>query len=425
MKKILLRLIIPFALAFITVSLYSQDKVTPVKVSVPLQKYLSDVAKGNLGYISEQFNVSIAEAGLKAAKVFPDPEVSATYSDNEDSRLHMGKGLETGLSYSVNTGNKRGAGIALAKSNLKLEESALLAYFQNLKADAALSYYSACMGEKMLYLEKETYQRMSELSKADSIRFKDGEILEIDAMQSALEAKTQLNRVLQSEAELKNILVNLSVIIGKTPSDTLYVPSDSFPQESQIFILPDLIQTALKNRSDLQVAICKKEVSEKTVNLLRANRAFEFNVEGGYAHNAVSTNNIAPAPAYNSYSLGISIPLKFSSLNRGEVLAAKYAVEQNELVSKAVEQQIVSEVTQAYNLYMSKENQLEHYRQGWIENAEAILKGRIYLYQRGECGLVDVLNAQHSYIDLRKEYIETLFEYSSALIDLKHSAAVE
>ncbi len=394
------------------------------QVTVSLAEYLSKVSKENLGYIAEQFNVSIAEAQLKAAKVFPDPEISVNYSNNEDNKLMMGQGLETSISYPVSLGNKRGANISLAKSQKELVQSTLEAYFQNLRADATLSYFATMKQQQIFLLQEDTYRRMQELANADSIRLKSGAITEIDALQTSLEAKAQLNQVSQSKAEMQNALVNLSLLQGKALHDTVCLTSGDFPLAKHNFVLSELIETAIKNRADIQIAIKNREISEKTVRLLKANRAFEFSLEAGYSYNAIVKNEIAPAPAFNSYRAGIAIPLKFSNFNKGELQAARYAVNQSETVYREVELQITSEVTQAYNLYLAKQKQIEQFQQGLVANAEKILQGRIYSYQRGESGLIEVLNAQRTYNDLRKDYYETLKDYSSVLVELERSAAI-
>jgi cobalt-zinc-cadmium efflux system outer membrane protein len=401
-----------------------QQDIIQVSIPITLTEYLSNVAKGNLGYTAGRYNVSIAEAGLKAAKVFPDPEIAVVYTNNEDQTLQMGQSIETALSYPVNMGNKRGAAIAVARSQFELAEAMLEAHFQHLKADAT-KYFFAAMKEQQIYqLHVDTYQSLKRLAEADSIRFAKGEITEIDALQSALEAKTQLNQVSQSGAEMHNMLINLSLLQGKALPDTLYIPSGQFLQLQKTYNLSELIQVALHNRADMQVAIKSKNVSDKTVRLKRANRAFEFSLEAGYAHNSIVENEIAPAPAHNSYSGGLSIPLKFSSLNKGDLQAARFAAGQYEIASREAELQITAEVVQAYHIFKAREKQLDHYRQGWVENAEKILKGRIYLYQRGECGLLDVLNAQRTYYDLRKEYYDTLYEFTAAWIELERAAAL-
>jgi cobalt-zinc-cadmium efflux system outer membrane protein len=59
-----------------------------------------------------------------------------------------------------------------------------------------------------------------------------------------------------------------------------------------------------------------------------------------------------------------------------------------------------------------------------LSDAEKILQGRIYSYQHGESGLIEVLNAQRTYVELNRDYIEALYDYTSALIDLEWAAAI-
>jgi cobalt-zinc-cadmium efflux system outer membrane protein len=421
MKKISTIYLTVFLLVISVKAFSQQEKNIPLTLS----QYLENVSKGNLGYIAGQFNVSIAEANLRAAHAFADPEVSAGYSNNEDQTLMMGQSIETGISYPVNLGNKRKAGINLAHSKMELEQSVLGSYLQNLKADASLSYYSALKQLYIYRLQQDSYERSKELARADSIRLKAGEIMELDAMQSSLDARAQLNQVLQYESEMHNALVNLLRMQGKTLNDTIFVPSEDFPLAKQNFSLAELIQRALQNRADLQAAVMNHEVSEKNLRLIKANRSPEINLEAGYSHSMIVRNDIAPAPAFNSYNAGISIPLKFSNINRGEVRSAKYEIAQSETIRKDVENQIVNEVTIAYNNFVAKEKQMENFRHDLVENAGKILTGRTYLYQRGECSLLDVLNARKTYNELKKEYYETLYEYTSALIELKRSEAID
>lgn len=394
------------------------------QLPLSLSDYLSRVSKGNLGYIAEQFNVSIAEAQLKAAKVFPDPEISIVYSNNEDKTMLMGQGINAGVSYPFSLGNKRGANVSLAKSQKELAQSALDAYFQNMRAEATISYFAAIRQKNLFRLQTDIYNRLRKLAEADSLRLKVGAINATDALQTTLEARSQKNQVYQAEADFQASLTQLAQLQGKISSDTLLLPSGDFPLQQKVFNLSNLIQSALERRSDLQVAIRNKEVSEKQLRLIRANRAFEFNLNAGYAHSAVVKNEIAPAPAFNSYSAGITIPLKFSGLNRGELQAAKSVVSQSETVFRDTQLQITSEVTQAWFAFKALEKQLHHYQTGLVDDAAKILEARTYAYQRGETGLIELLNAQHTFIDLQVEYYDTLFKYTEALVSLEKAAGI-
>ncbi len=403
----------------------AQDNGSQQKIPITLDSYLSNVTKGNLELIANQFNVSIAEAELKAAKVFADPEISIEYSNSEDWSLQMGKSISAGLSYPISLGNKRKASIDVAQTRLELEQYMLEAWLQNLKADASLAYYSGLRDLNIYKLQEDSYNRIQQLAKADSIRFIAGDINEIDAIRSSLEARAQLYELKRTESELTNTLLSLSRLQGKLSEDTLYIPSDEFNLIKRDLTLSELINNALKNRADLNVAIKSNELSEKQLRLIKAQRAPELSLEVGYSHNSVVLNELAPAPEHNSYTAGIVIPLKFSTLNRGEVRAAKLSVEQSQKSKQDVENSIITEIAQAYNTYTAMEKQIEDYSLDLIKSAEKILEGRIYLYQKGETGLIDVLEAQRTYNEMKTQYYQIMYDYTAAIIELKRQQAIE
>ena len=408
-----------------SINILAQEKENQKQIPISLSNYLSNVTKGNLELIANQFNVSIAEAELEAARVFADPEIAVEYANSEDWSLQMGQGISTGISYPFSLGNKRKASIGVAKTRMELEQSVLDAWLQNLKADASLSYYAGLRDFHIYQLQEDTYNRLLQLAKADSLRFIAGEINEIDAIRSGLEARAQLYELKRTRSELTNSLLNLSRLQGKLPGDTLYMPSDEFPVLKQDLVLAELIENALKNRADLNIAIKTNELSEKQLRLLKAQRALEFSLEAGYSHNSIVKNEIAPAPEHNSYTAGIVIPLKFSNINKGEIKAATLATEQSAKIRQDVENSIITEVTQAYNVFTAMDKQIENYSRDLIATAEKILKGRTFLYNKGETSLIDVLEAQRTYNEMKAQYYEIMYDYVSAIIEMKRSQAIE
>ncbi len=391
---------------------------------VSLSGFLRGVLKGNLGYIAEQFNVDIAKAEMKASRVFPDPELSVIYANNEDKKLQMGQSVEAGISYPVNAGNKRKAGINLARSQFELSELILESYFRNLLADAALSYFAGIRDREIYTLRVNMLKQVQELAQADSLRNVAGEISNLDALQSSLEARSFRSTVYESYAEMKNTFVNLMILQGKNLADTLDLPSDTFNITRDDFNLSDLLDSAVLKRFDLMAAIKKQEISEKNLNLLKAERSFEFSIEAGYSYNSIVRNEIAPAPAFNGISAGISVPMKFSNINRGQVKAAEMAISQNAVLSRESELEIRTEVVRAFNKYTAQRQKIRHFNLGLIGDAQRILTGKIFSYQKGETNLIEVINAQRTYIGLQLDYIDALFEFTASLIELERAAGI-
>ncbi|MEG0163004.1 MAG: TolC family protein, partial [Mucinivorans sp.] len=68
--------------------------------------------------------------------------------------------------------------------------------------------------------------------------------------------------------------------------------------------------------------------------------------------------------------------------------------------------------------------QVEHYTNGMLDKAKAVIDGKIYSYSRGESSLLEVLNAERTYNDLRAMYIQTLFDHAAGLVMLEGSVGI-
>lgn len=415
--KITISLIV---LLFATLSAGAQEKRI-----LTFDQYMENVKNSNINYLVEKYNVDIANANAKAAKVFPDPELSVSYANNQNWNLQMGYGIDAELSYTLELGGKRKARVKIAQSEKEMTEALLEDYFRNLRAESIIAYYTALKQKKVCQIQQSSYLRMLDLAKADSVRYLLGSITEVDALQSKLEAASMLNDLYSGEGELQDALVELILLQG---SKNMEIP-DSIAGELHYskykFDLQELIVAAQNNRADLQAAIKSKELSQNNLRLAKANRAIDLGLSIGGSYASEVRNEDAPAPSFMGVTAGISIPLKFSNFNKGELRAAQFAARQSELEYEAVEQQIASEVVLAYNKYIISCRQVEQFNTGLLNDAELILDKKVYSYERGETSILEVLNAQHTYNEVQTSYTETLYNYAVALTELESACGIE
>ncbi|OUL61085.1 TolC family protein [Flavobacterium sp. AJR] len=395
---------------------------TQVKMNYP--DFLSLVNKNNLGYAAEKFNMNIAEANVEASKVFPDPELAIGASDNGQRRMQMGYGFSTELSWTLELGGKRKARINAAKSTSELTKALLEDYFRNLRADATLNYLTSLKQKEIFKVQLNSYTILKNIAVADSIRFKLGSITEIDARQSKLEANTMLNEVYQSEADWKTTLLELGTLVGNQKADTLYSPIGDLTKFDRLFDLNELIISAENNRADLLAALKNKNVSQHILKLAKANRVLDLGLNMGVESASVVTNSVAPTPSSLAISGGISIPLKFSNRNKGELKAAEYSVQQADVLYKQTELQIQIEVRKAWFNYLTTQKQVRQFNTGLLGDAQRLLDGKVYSYKRGETSLLEVLNAQRTYNETQLNYYETLYNYAAALVELEKAAGI-
>lgn len=382
------------------------------------EQYISAVAQKNAAYLAEKYNVSIAMANMRAARVFNDPELSVTYGNNEDWSLMMGQSVEVELSYNINLGGVRRARIHSANSEMEVSQASVDAYLCNLRSEACQAWAEAWRLRQKCNILRENIQDMDRIAQSDSIRLSVGDIGRTDAMQSSLEARTLRSELLTAEAEYRNALLGLSYLAGEEAIED--IDAEALPQADsykqwlscepdkldKLDELDKLNQIAEENRADLRAAELSQQLSANNLKLLKASRAMELGVSVGYSWNKEVRNEIAPAPAFNGFTVGVSVPLKFSNSNKGEMLAAGHAIEQSKATYEAARQQVRTEVAQAYNTYTSARSVMEQYQGNILSDARTVLENRRAGYQLGETTLLEFLAAQQSYREVMEAYID-------------------
>ncbi|MDO4190514.1 MAG: TolC family protein [Bacteroidales bacterium] len=80
-----------------------------------------------------------------------------------------------------------------------------------------------------------------------------------------------------------------------------------------------------------------------------------------------------------------------------------------------------NDVYKAYYAYIYASEQALGYNKGLLTIAEDVLKGKIYSYERGEAGLLEVLDAWRTYDDLQEQFIETIYTQNVAWVNLQRA----
>lgn len=418
MKKQLLTIII---LTLKICSLSAQGEIPFKHYLLPFKEYIELVKTHNLKYVSEKLNISIAEASAEAARIFNDPYLSVDLTRDYENSKNTGFGFSSELVKSIDLGGERRARIDLTTSEKELTVALVQDYFRNLLAEATLYYLEAMKHQELFKVRYDSYQTMKKLSEADSIRYKLGSIMEIDAIQSKLEAGILLNELIHARSEWKNSLSDLSLLTGTSKNDTLFLPTDHLHNASRVFVLDNLINEAQTKRADLQAALLNKEVARRSLVLTEKERNTDVDLKLGYSNSYLTGIS---APSYTGITAGVAIPLKFSNFNRGVIRIAEFKTEQADALYKFADLQIENEITQAWEYYMDYCNQVDNFNNELLKNAENVRKGKIYSYQRGETSLLEVLNAQRTYNDIQTKYYETRYYQAAALVELEKAAGI-
>ena len=393
MKKTIINLIITAALPL---SVQAQP--------ITHEDYFHIIAEKNAGYLAEKYNVDIALANLEAAKVFNDPELSVSYGNNQDWSVRMGQSVEAELSYDLDLAGVRKARIATASSEKELTEASVAAYLCGLRLEAAQAWAEAWRLRQTCALMEDAVSDMVQIATADSLRLSVGDVSRADAMQTGLEARTLRSELTSLKAEYANALAVLSELCGGEPIDGL--GSEELPVKGLSMGIEAICDLAELSRSDLKAAELSRTLSENNLKLVKATRGFEMSVNIGYSYNTEVRNEIAPAPIYNGLSVGLSIPIKFSNHNKGEVNAAKSQILQSEKYCEAARLQVRAEAARAYNSLQAACAVMEQYDSSLLHDAKEIAESHRQGYINGESSILELISAQQTWREVMLSYID-------------------
>lgn len=383
-----------------------------------LEAFLAGVQTRNIRYLVEKYQVDIAQAKAKAARVFPDPALALAYSNNQDRTLQMGKAYEMEVSYTLELGGKRSARMRVAQGEKALTEALVEDFFVRLRAEATLAYYRLAKEQLTHSLYTEYYRQLTTIAEQDSLRYSLGDIMETDAKQSKVEKQLAYMNLLQKANECRQLQTDLEAYQGQAVQEVASLERDVtlIPRAP---LLSDALKLAEEYRMDVRIALKNRTLSDYNLRLAKANRALNVDLSLGLAHNTIVNNTTAPAPSYNSISAGIGIPLQFSRLNRGEIQACELERKQKELEVEALLLQVRKETTQAYWAYETAQKQLNQFRAHILQASKEILDKKNYRYTRGEISWLEWVSAQHAYQETFEQYYETLYHCMESRVALQ------
>lgn len=386
------------------------------------RQFIDTLMARNKALAAQRLNLQVGEAEVAAARQFQDPSVTVEYGNNSDWLIAMGKSLSLEFSKSFSLG-KVSARTRLAKQSLVAAGAELDDYLRNLRADATVSFLDALLARDLAAIGQEAWQNVQALAESDSLRHARGDISELDMLQSRLEAHLAQQEWNNRETDYRNQLVQLDALAG-TPTRGTTAVEGLLEVPAEDYALPWLLDTTLRGRADLLAARAGVSVAHSELQVTRRERMPDIDLSLGVSHNSQVLNEEAPAPEYIGYTVGVGIPLPVSNLNRGSVRAAQLREQQAELQVDALEAQVRAEVTCAYNSYQAARARAKSFSTTLMDNARQVLDGKLYAYRRGETPLLEVLNAQHTYNEIREAYAECLHDCMVALAELHRAAGL-
>ena len=121
----------------------------------------------------------------------------------------------------------------------------------------------------------------------------------------------------------------------------------------------------------------------------------------------------------NSLVLGASVPLPLRNRNQGAIKEAEYRIEQVKAQREAAEIRVRSALEAGYQDLQRSAETAQRIRSDILPRAESNFELTQEGYRQGKFSFLDVLLAQRTLFDSRRQYTDSLIEYHTTLTDVE------
>jgi outer membrane protein, heavy metal efflux system len=319
--------------------------------------------------------------------------------------------FDIGLSYLFERGKKRQHRLQAALDVTAQTTSTVTDNERTLIFTVASDFVNVQLAEATLALaakDRKSFQDTVDISEA---RLKAGDMSEGDFLKIKLQMLQFETDYSQAELARVQALIALRQQLGFESVSPDYDVAGELDYEPVKSKREDLDVLALKQRPDLRAAQQGVTAAQSQYELQRSIGKQDLTAGADYSHTSGT----------NSVSLFFSIPLAFFNRNQGEIARTRFAITQAQETEKAAEEQVMSDVGNAFENLQTNDQIIKLYRSGYLDAAAQSLDISEYAYKRGAASLLDFLDAERSFRATQLAYLQSLASYETAVEQLREA----
>ena len=330
------------------------------------------------------------------------------FSDNTLSNIQQ---FDLGVSYLFERGKKRQNRLRAARDQTSVTGSQVADAERTLTFNVAQQFIAALLAKSNLQLAEEdlkSFQRTVDISEQ---RYKAGDISQGDYLKIKLQLLQFQTDVSAAQVARVQALNSLRQLLGYASVPHNFDVAGDLEYQPLKGSLDDLQLKALKERPDLRAAQQGVTAAQSQIGLAKANGKVDITGEFLYTH----------VSGLNSTSIFLGIPMPIFNRNQGEIARTRFAETQAQLNARAAQDQVMTDVENAYDGSMTNQEVVELYLSGYLKQAQDSRDISAYAYTAGAATLLDFLDAERSYRATQLAYRQALAAYMVSVEQLRQA----
>ena len=395
--------------------------VTPATASahITLDEAIRLALQHNHALQAVRSNILISQADEITANLRPNPTISwdsqffplfqpslfsADYLENQAQ-------FDFGIGYLFERGKKRQHRLQAARDQTAVVRSQTTDSERQLVFNVSQQFIAALLAESTLAFAQQDLDSFQQTVTISEERFKVGDMSEGDFLKIKLQLLQFQTDVSAAQLAKVQALAALRQFLGFDSVPDNYVCDGDLKYEPVHGTVEDLKALALRSRPDLIAAELGITAARSQEALQEANGKRDLGASFNYTHTA----------GINSGAFFFNIDLPIFDRNQGNIAHARYVVTQAQEQASEAAEQVLTDVTDAFENLRTNDKIIQLYQGGYVDQAKQSRDISEYAYKRGAASLLDFLDAERTYRANQLAYRQALASHMTAVEQMRQA----
>jgi cobalt-zinc-cadmium efflux system outer membrane protein len=392
LEKRIVPLIVSF---FITAVMFAQGAVDTVYIRLPeAERTFLD---SNLQLLAQRYNIDAQRALIIQARLWPNPNFGIShglYSGTLNQFFPLGANDETSatLSQLILLAGKRNKQIKIAQENAKLSEYQFFDLLRTLKYTLRTDFFNIYFLQQSAKVYDAEIKALQQIVNAFAQQEGKGyiaekEVVRIKAQLYSFQSEYNdlINEINDTESELRLVLQAKPGKYFSPLPDTTAVSS----LDPNKYTLMQLVDSAYKNRTDLQIARTNSNINRLTYDYQKSLAVPDLSLSLGYDEQGSFLANFI--------GIGAAIDLPIFNRNQGNIKSARAMISVTNATEKSTLATVDENVNRSLEKAFAQDKLFQSIDRKFSADFERLMHEVLLNYEKRNISILDFLDFYDSY----------------------------
>jgi len=428
----------------------------------------------NREVIAARLDIEAAQLDVVAARIYPNPVASYSLGNLVIRGNKQGGTIEpgffsqpvqsVGVSEIIDIWAKRSARTRAAERGVEEKRLQVEDALREIVYAVRSAFADVTREQHERELAREIADRYSDTVRVSRGRFRAGDISEAELRRVELEGLRYTNAVIDADLQLDLSREKLARLMGLASGGQLPAQVADLADIRRAYSVAALISLAMEHRPDVRAAGAARLTAEAQLDSAKREVYPDISLGAAYTHSAFTVSGDNP----DTFGVSLSLPLPLFDRNQAGIgrssLDIRRADNELERLRLAVAHDVAEAVRRADRSralldvfegtveetegggtgtatptptptptgsgakgakVMPPSPPLPPEKRGMLARAENALRVAEKSYQAGAISLLELLDAQRTYLDVRGQYLRAGYDYRQAAVDVNHAVGTE